>query len=211
MMWTYPWIFAYCIWGVCATCIIVCTRAGVKASRRQRELREQTEATRLAEQDRILERQRREMYRINREHQILMREMRGETPMPQMSQMQWEQSKKKARAYLLEKLDTQQTKDLLTNNWFDVEAKGSGNVYRIFAGNYVGNVHVMKGFGYQAPVFPPHMLSEDPYLAVRDAPRFCCHLYHYGMDYPVDDHLLAQMLMLRNEEDTFLTIAHRMN
>jgi hypothetical protein len=208
-VWT--WVILSCVWATCAVSWVIIFRRIRRIRARTRELREQMTATRLAQQEQELERRRQQMYQLNRDHQLLMREMRGEAPMPQISQEQWEESKKKARACLLSMLNTQQTKDLLSHNWFDVEAKGSGNLYRIYAGSYVGNVHVLKGFGYEAPVYPEHMISEDPYLAVRNSPRFCCHLYNYGEDYPMDDHLLAQMLMLRNDEHQFLTTAHRMN
>jgi hypothetical protein len=210
-MTTWTWVILSCVWATCALSWVIIFRRMRKIRARTRELREQTAATRMAEQNRIFERQRQEMYRLNREHQILMREMRGEPQVPQITQEQWEASKKKARDYLLSMLNEQQAKDFKTHNWFDVEAKGSGNLYRIYGGSYVGNVHVMKGFGYEAATYPPELIAEDPYLAVRNSPRFCCHLYNYGEDYPMDDHLLAQMLMLRNQESQFLTIAHRMN
>jgi predicted Holliday junction resolvase-like endonuclease len=207
--WT--WVILSCIWACCIVAWVIVFRRIKKIRARTRELREQMAATRLAQQEQEYERRRREMYRLNREHQILMREMRGEPAVPQVTQEQWEQSKKKARACLLSMLNEQQAKDFKTHNWFDVEAKGSGNLYRIFGGSYVGNVHVMKGFGYEASAYPPEMIAEDPYLVVRNSPRFCAHLYNYGEDYPTEDHLLAQMLMLRNQESQFLTIAHRMN
>ena len=199
-----PLICASTSFAIAFTSMFIAIRHSRKLRKRIEARRAELNAETQARQDRYFENERQEMARQNREHQNHMRMMRGQPPVPEMTTEMWESAKKKSRDYLLSKLDNHQRNNVMLRGFFDVTARESGNIYRLYTGSYVGNVNVLKGFGYEAT------FEEDSDYP-RNCPRFCAHLARYGIDYPTEDHLYAQMLMLRNRESEFLAIAHRMN
>lgn len=90
----------------------------------------------------------------------------------------------RARERLLAALDPQQVSDLRLHGYFHVRSD-RGTLYKITAGNWTGNIR-----------------------RTADNQRFCMHL-HAGPEYPVDDHLLAQALLIRTDEIQFLKIAYK--
>jgi hypothetical protein len=93
------------------------------------------------------------------------------------------ESAEKAKALLLTFLDENQRKTFLENGWFVIEGGKSKSKYRINTHSFTANVQ-----------------------REHDNIRFCAHC---GSDLPLYDHIIAQKLMLENDEDAFLAIANR--
>lgn len=91
----------------------------------------------------------------------------------------------KAKALLESMLTSEQIAQLAANRWFEVVSQ-HGRRYRINQGQ-TGNVQRLKKDG------------------THEA-RFCI---HPGESVPDEDAMLAQMLLLRTDEDSFLKIANR--
>jgi hypothetical protein len=92
------------------------------------------------------------------------------------------EAESKARQRLLESLTTKQVHDFHTYGYFDVRGSG-GSTYRITNSGHVGNIHRLGGRG------------------------FCMHLYNGSDNFPNDDHLLAQALLIATDEVAFLKTA----
>ena len=99
-----------------------------------------------------------------------------------------------ARQRLQESLSEEQWRTFITHGWFTVKAK-SGGAYRLIGTEGpVGNIREITLSG--------------------EVRRWCMHLtdYSYGAaSYPVEDHLLAQALLIRTDETAFRATAHPMS
>ncbi len=122
-------------------------------------------------------------------------------------------AKVKARDALLGFLDAFQRNDYMQYGYFDVRGQ-SGALYRLWNSSYIGNIEVL-------PSASTH--GADHRSWTRNA-HYCVHLEQpaWGPDtspwaalgpngYPIEDHLLAQALMLKTNESELLAIAHRYN
>lgn len=89
----------------------------------------------------------------------------------------------RARELLLSHLTEEQRATFIENKWFVVIGGRSRMRYRIETGHLVANVRRLD-----------------------DNARLCAHCDH---SLPMDDHLIAQKLMLEYDEDAFLAIANR--
>jgi hypothetical protein len=89
----------------------------------------------------------------------------------------------RARELLLSHLTEEQRATFIENRWFVVIGGRSRMRYRIETGHLVANVR-----------------------RLNDNLRLCAHCDH---SLPMDDHLIAQKLMLEYDEDAFLAIANR--
>jgi hypothetical protein len=89
----------------------------------------------------------------------------------------------RARELLLSHLTEEQRATFIENRWFVVIGGRSRMRYRIETGHLVANVRRLD-----------------------DGARLCAHCDH---SLPMDDHLIAQKLMLEYDEDAFLAIANR--
>jgi hypothetical protein len=89
----------------------------------------------------------------------------------------------RARELLLSHLTEEQRATFIENRWFVVIGGRSRMRYRIETGHLVANVRRLD-----------------------DNARLCAHCDH---SLPMDDHLIAQKLMLEYDEDAFLAIANR--
>jgi hypothetical protein len=89
----------------------------------------------------------------------------------------------RARELLLSHLTEEQRATFIENKWFVVVGGRSRMRYRIETGHLVANVRRLD-----------------------DGARLCAHCDH---TLPMDDHLIAQKLMLEYDEDAFLAIANR--
>jgi hypothetical protein len=99
----------------------------------------------------------------------------------------------RAHRRLMRSLSPMQQNTYSSQGYIDVTSN-RGNQYRIFTENYIGNV-----------------------LRMSDGRRFCCHLSYYPTaeqwngrqptTYPIEDHILAQALMIRTNEPVFLNLA----
>jgi hypothetical protein len=89
----------------------------------------------------------------------------------------------KARELLLSHLNEEQRSHYTEHNWFIVIGSRSRRRYRIAIHHLVANV-----------------------LRLDDGERLCAHC---NDNLPISDHLLAQKLMIENDEDAFLAIANR--
>jgi hypothetical protein len=89
----------------------------------------------------------------------------------------------RARELLLSHLTEEQRATFIENRWFVVVGGRSRMRYRIETGHLVANVRRLD-----------------------DGARLCAHCDH---SLPMDDHLIAQKLMLEYDEDAFLAIANR--
>lgn len=100
-------------------------------------------------------------------------------------------AKEKARERLQKSLTPAQWKTFTATGAFDVIARPSGNRYRIQGGTYIGNIYRLDRDG-------------------RIIRSYCCHLYQAWnpVNFPIEDHLLAQALMIRTSEAELLDIAH---
>jgi hypothetical protein len=94
----------------------------------------------------------------------------------------------RARELLHALLSPQQKRDLLEHGWFEVIGR-SGKRWRIRQGNLVGNVDLMPEQG-------------DERLA-----SYCAHPPGYeGL--PTDDHHIAQMLSLQDDDQAFVDVSY---
>jgi len=89
----------------------------------------------------------------------------------------------RARELLLSHLTEEQRATFIENKWFVVIGGRSRMRYRIETGHLVANVRRLD-----------------------DNARLCAHC---DLSIPMDDHLIAQKLMLEYDEDAFLAIANR--
>jgi hypothetical protein len=89
----------------------------------------------------------------------------------------------RARDLLLSQLTDEQRAHLVEHNWFVVIGSRSRRRYKIDAHHIVANVRRLD-----------------------DGARLCAHC---NDNLPISDHLLAQKLMIENDEDSFLAIANR--
>lgn len=160
-------------------------------------------AERRAEIDRDYQQAREHLTMLNTHLARAARTGRGEPV--QVTTEDWAAAQKKARDALLGFLSPEQRNDYMLRQYFDVKGS-SGAVYRLWSTSYVGNIEVLindQGYSYEEL---PHLTGTSRY-----GPRFCVHLARYGTDFPIDDHLLAQALMLKTNETELLAIAHRYN
>jgi hypothetical protein len=97
-------------------------------------------------------------------------------------------ARKRAREWLLSLLTPDQREVFQRNKWFVVEGGKTKRRYRIRADNYlVANIDVLDG----------DVVTH----------RLCAH--SDLSELPLEDHLVAQKLMLESDEDEFLKIANR--
>jgi hypothetical protein len=94
----------------------------------------------------------------------------------------------RARELLLSKLTQEQRETFERNNWFVVAGGKSNTRYRLEGHTLVANI-VVLAFGSEQALH-----------------RLCAHL---NRSLPMEDHLLAQKLMLEYDEEEFLKIANR--
>lgn len=101
----------------------------------------------------------------------------------------------RARALLRRHLSKEQELSLVIEGYFDVTG-ASGAVWRIFDGGRCANVSLLR----------PGGLRRDPLARrLRIGGRYCAHLSY---NYPADDALLAQKLVLETNDAAFLAVAH---
>jgi hypothetical protein len=93
------------------------------------------------------------------------------------------ESAAKARSLLLSHLTEEQRRTFIEQKWFIVIGGRTRHQYKIWTGHLVANV-----------------------TRLYDNQRLCAHCHD---SLPMDDHYLAQKLMLENDEEAFLAIAVR--
>lgn len=118
-------------------------------------------------------------------HEALQREVQLRH---EAEQQRTQPAKNRAKELLLTHLTPAQKETFEKNKWFIVEGGKSKQRYRIRTNSQAMNIEVMDG-------------EKVKY-------RLCAHL-NYQCDAPLDDHILAQKLMLEAAEDDFLKIANR--
>lgn len=185
----------------CLIFVVVTTRrTRKKIDARRAELIAQRTRER-EHQESYYERRRAEMNEHNR---WLAERTRREAGMPDMTAGDWAISVDMARTRLLASLNDEQRHDFLATNEFNVVAKASNRVYRVKGHSFVGNIYLIDD-QLDLGVYSDFGGRPDRF------PRFCMHLYKgYGYNFPMEDHLLAQALMIRNDEQGFRRIANPM-
>jgi hypothetical protein len=93
----------------------------------------------------------------------------------------------RARELLLSKLSPEQRESFTKNKWFIVEGGLTKTKYRIRSSTYAGNIDVLD-------------------VANNVAYRLCVHC---SSTIPLEDHLLAQKIMLELAEDDIVRLANR--
>jgi hypothetical protein len=119
---------------------------------------------------------------------------RRETVVQMTEAEKYNQARKVARKKLLASLNDKQREQLASEGYFDVTSN-LGNTFRLRASGHMGNI-----------LRVPNQLAFRQLAAGLPAPHgtaFCCHLYGYGEQYPEEDHLLAQALLIRTDEVAF--------
>lgn len=96
-------------------------------------------------------------------------------------------ARERARELLLSKLSAEQREAFTKNGWFVVEGGKSKRKYRIRSNHYQGNIDVLD-------------------VANKVIYRLCVHC---ALDIPLEDHLLAQKIMLELAEDDIIKLANR--
>jgi hypothetical protein len=104
-------------------------------------------------------------------------------PEPRVERRQEPIALDRAREFLLSQLNEEQRAHMLEHNWFLVIGSRSRRSYRIDTHHITANVRRLD-----------------------DGARLCAHC---NDNLPISDHLLAQKLMIENDEDSFLAIANR--
>lgn len=93
----------------------------------------------------------------------------------------------RAKALMRDNLTAVQREALDKHGWFLVEGGKSGKLYRVRANSYAGNIYELDD-------------------AKKEIARYCVHARD---DIPLYDHLLAQALSLRYDEDHIIGRANR--
>lgn len=96
------------------------------------------------------------------------------------------QAQKRAKELLRRHLTDIQREQMDKNHWFDLRSSG-GARYRIHCLTYSENIQRLG----------------------RRTRYYCIHLQTFMQWFPLDDHLLAQKLLIESDEDAFLSVARR--
>lgn len=93
----------------------------------------------------------------------------------------------RAKTLLRDNLTAAQLKALDKHGWFLVQGGKSGKLYRVRANSYAGNIYELDA-------------------KKKEVARYCVHM---TSDIPLHDHLLAQALSLRFDEEHIIARANR--
>lgn len=123
--------------------------------------------------------------------------IRSRSPVTDLDQ--WKRAEKTAHKRLMAALNAKQREQYDEFGYFDVVAD-SGNIYRLNSGGHIGNIFQLS------PESAVIYRSWQPVSGMYSR-QFCMHLSGYCDQFPEDDHLLAQALLIRTDEVAFLRIA----
>lgn len=198
------WAIVVAIWSACVTMCVISIVKVRKLRRKQRTILEHNEriADRVRRQEENYQEARRNLTIMNDQ---LAARIRRDMNVPLVTEESWDAAVVKARQRLLAALDEKQRREFEYNGFFHVTARESGTQYRLEGRSFVGNIYQENN--WQDSEELRRVYGERP----TRPPRWCMHLYNgYQYNYPMEDHLLAQALMIRNDEQEFRRIANAM-